>query len=77
MHKYFLKAFYKRTNKKKYESRILEYNIYHTNIITMQDTILIAKILVRSAKKKELVVDIPNAKITCVCYSTNVLLKYN
>ena len=52
MHKYLLKAFYGKTNKKKYESQILKYNIYYTNIIAMQDAILIAKVLVGNAKKK-------------------------
>ena len=34
-HKYFFKAFYGRTNKKKYESQILKHNIRHTNVITI------------------------------------------
>lgn len=50
-HKYLLKAFYGRTNKKEYESQILKYNIRHTNVITMQNVILMAKVLNRSAKK--------------------------
>lgn len=44
VHKYFFKAFYKRTNKKEYKSRILEHNICYINIIAIQDVILIAKI---------------------------------
>ena len=51
VHKYFLKAFYRKTNKKENESQILEYNISLTNIITMQDAIVIAKIPVGSIKK--------------------------
>ncbi len=43
----------------------------------MQDTILIAKVLVGSARKKELVVDTPDAEVTRVCSTTNILLKYN
>ena len=51
-HKYDFKAFYKWANKKKYELQILRHNIYYTNIIAMQDAILIAKILDGSVKKK-------------------------
>ena len=50
-HKYLFKAFYGWTNKKKYKSQILQHNIRHTNIITMQDIILIDKVSIRSAKK--------------------------
>ena len=76
-HKYLLTTFYGRTNKKKYESQILEYNIRHTNIIAMQGTTLIAKLPIGSAKEKELVVNIPDPEVTWVCSTTNVLLKYN
>ncbi len=34
-HKYFLKAFYKWTNKKKYKAQILKHNIRHTNTIAI------------------------------------------
>ena len=63
-HKHLFKAFYRRTNKKKYELQILEHNICHTNVIAMQDVILVVKVPVKSAKKKELVVDTPEAEIT-------------
>ena len=53
-HKYLFKAFYGQTNKKEYELQILEHNIHHTNVIAMQDAILIAKVLVRGVKKKRL-----------------------
>ncbi len=43
----------------------------------MQNSILIAKVLDGSTKKKQLVVDMANAEITRVCSATNVLLKYN
>ena len=71
-YKYLLKAFYERTNKKKSESQILKHNICHINVIAIQDAILIAKVRVRSIKKKELVVDTPDAKVTWVCSGTNV-----
>ncbi len=76
-HKYLFKAFYGRTNKKKYESQILKQNICHTNIIAMQDAILMAKVLDGGAKRKQLVVDTPDAEVTWICSATNVLLKYN
>ena len=77
VHKYLLKTFYGKTNKKKYELQILEHNICYTNVIAMQNTILIVKVPVGSVKKKELVVDMLNIEITRVCSTTNVLLKYN
>ena len=43
----------------------------------MQNAILIAKIAVGSAKKKKLVVNMPDAEVTWICNATNVLLKYN
>ncbi len=43
----------------------------------MQDAILMAKVLDGSTKRKQLVVDTPNAEVTRVCSATNVLLKYN
>ncbi len=76
-HKYLLKAFYRRTNKKEYESQILKHNICHTNVIAMQDAILIAKVLDGSAKRKQLVIDTPDAEVTWIYSATNVLLKYN
>ena len=39
-HKYLLKAFYNRTNKKKYNAQIQQYNIGHINIITKKDVII-------------------------------------
>ncbi len=76
-HKYLLKAFYGRTNKKEYKSQILKHNIRHTNVIAMQDAILMAQVLDESAKRKQLIVDTPDVEVTWVCSATNVLLKYN
>lgn len=42
-HKYLLKAFYNKTNKKKYELQIRKHNVRHTNIITMRDVIILEK----------------------------------
>ncbi len=43
VHKYLLKAFYNRTNKKEYYSQSGQHNIRHTNIITMKDVILVVE----------------------------------
>lgn len=77
VHKYFLEAFYRRTNKKNYKSQILQYNIRHTNIFVMQNIIFSAKF--EQEKKKQLIVnkdDTSIVKVTCVCNTTNVFLKY-
>lgn len=47
-HKYLLKAFYNRTNKKEYDAQIRQHNVRHTNIIAMKDVIISEK-----AKEKE------------------------
>ncbi len=76
-HKYLLKAFYGWTNKKEYESQILKHNICYTNVIAMQNAILMAKVLDEFAKRKQLVVDTPNPEVTRVCSAINIILKYN
>ena len=43
-HKYLLKAFYNRTNKKEYDSQIRQHNVRHTNIIAMKDVIIEEKV---------------------------------
>ena len=48
MHKYLLKVFYNRTNKKEYNSQIQQHNVYHANIIAIKDVIIEEK-----ARKKE------------------------
>ncbi len=50
-YKYLLKIFYGRTNKKEYKLQILKHNIRHTNVIAIQDAILMAKVLDRSEKR--------------------------
>ena len=42
-YKYFLKAFYNKTNKKEYKLQIRQHNIRHTNIIGMKDIIILEK----------------------------------
>ncbi len=44
-------VFYRRTNKKEYKSQIWKHNICYNNVITIQNDILIAKVLDGSAKK--------------------------
>lgn len=63
-HKYLLMAFYRRTSKKKYESQILIHNICYINVIAMQDAILMAKVLNKSDKKKQLIIDTLDIEIT-------------
>ena len=47
-HKYLLKAFYNKTNKKEYDLQIWKHNVHHTNIIAMKDVIIFEK-----AREKE------------------------
>ena len=47
-HKYFLKAFYNRTNKKEYDAQIRQHNVRHTNVIAMKDVVTSKK-----AREKE------------------------
>lgn len=43
VYKYFLKTFYNKINKKKYNLQIWQYNIWHTNIIAIKIVIILAK----------------------------------
>ena len=52
-HKYLLKAFYNRTNKKKYDAHIWQHNVRYTNVIAMKDVIISKKAL---KKERQLVV---------------------
>lgn len=47
-YKYFFKIFYNRTNKKKYNLQIWQYNVHHINIIVMKNIIILKK-----AREKE------------------------
>ena len=51
-HKYLLKTFYNKTNKKEYDLQIWQYNVRHTNIIAMKDVIIEKK-----ARKKEVLLE--------------------
>lgn len=43
IYKYFLKAFYNKTNKKKYNLQSWQYNISHINKIIIKNMIIIKK----------------------------------
>ncbi len=43
-HKYLLKAFYNRTNKKEYDLQIRQHNVRYTNIIVIKDVIISEKV---------------------------------
>lgn len=75
MHKYYLKAFYEWTNKKKYDLQILQHNIRYINILIIQNIILLVK--VERAKKKKIAINMPTIKVMQVCNATNIQLKYN
>ncbi len=49
MHKYLLKVFYNKPNKKEYDLQIWRHNVCYTNIIAMKDVIILEK-----AKKEEI-----------------------
>ena len=44
-HKYLLKAFYNRINKKEYDAQIRQHNVRYTNVIAMKDVIISKKAL--------------------------------
>ena len=60
VHKYLLKVFYNRTNKKEYHAQTRQNNVRHTNVIVMKKVIISKKTL---EKKGQLVVRNTN-KIT-------------
>lgn len=61
---------------KKYELQILKYNIYHINVIAIQNAIFIVKISAESIKKK-IIVNMLYVKVTRIYNIINNLLKYN
>ena len=74
---HLLKIFYRRTNKKEYEMQNLEHDICYTNVIVIQNVILIAKVPFGGVKKKELVIDKSDIEVKRVYNATNPSLKYN
>lgn len=74
--KYLFKAFYKQIHKKKYKLQILPYNIYHSKIFVIQNTIFLVKV---RYKKKQLAIDIDNILIKKIMYiysATTIFLNY-
>lgn len=63
-HKYSFNTFYRQTNKKEYKFQILIYIISYINIIDMHNVILIVKILDKSDKNKQLVIDTFDVEVT-------------
>lgn len=76
VHKYLLKVFYNKTNKKEYKLQICQHNVWYTNIIAMKDIVILGK----AGKKEELLEDIADiislTKITQVISLVNFALKY-
>ena len=78
-HKYLLKAFYNKINKKEYDLQIWQYNVCHTNIIAMKNIIAVAD---RGEENKELLA-IENinktaiAKVAKVSNAINLRSKYS
>lgn len=60
MHKYFFKVFYNKTNKKKYNLQIRQYNVRHTSIIAIRDVIISEK----NRKRKKLLGGITDITIS-------------
>lgn len=77
-HKYYLKVFYNKINKKEYNLQIQYYNIYYTNIMAIKSIIILEK-----ARKEEMLSseDIANiivsAKVAQVLSPINFIGRYN
>lgn len=54
--------------------RILKYSIYYTNILAIQNVILMAKIQDEIAIKNQLILDIPDIEVISVYNATKILL---
>ena len=77
VYKYFLKAFYNKTNKKKYKSQIWQHNVRHTNIITMKDVIFLKKARVEKEKLSKITADIiVLAEVAQILNSIDLALRY-
>ena len=62
-HKYFLKVFYNKTNKKEYKSQIWQYNVLHIIIIVMKDVIMLEKAIKKEKLLKSSADRIASAKV--------------
>lgn len=74
-HKYLLKVFYNKINKKRYNIQIWQYNICHTNVIAIKNIIKAAKkgrkTQKPSVKKVNRAVIVKNAKLLRVINISN------
>lgn len=56
IYKYLLKVFYNKINKKEHNSQIWQYNIYHINIIVIENVFILKKVK-RKKKLLESIID--------------------
>lgn len=75
-HKYFLKTFYNRTNKKENELQIRQYNVRHTNIIVRKDVIILEKTREKEKLSEGPVDTTASAKIAQASSSIDLAWKY-
>lgn len=76
MHKYNLKTFYNRINKKRYKSQIWQYNIYHTSIIIIKNVITLQKAREEEKLSEDSVNTIVSAKVTQELSLIYIVQKY-
>ena len=76
-HKYLLKAFYNRMNKKEYKSQIRQHNMRHINIIAMKDVIISEKAREEKMLSEGIVDMTALAEIARVSSSVDFAERYN
>ena len=76
-HKYFLKAFYNKTNKKEYDLQIWQYNVCHTNIIAMKDVIISEKAREEKMQSESIADMTALAKVAWVSSFVDLAERYN
>ncbi len=76
-HKYLLKAFYNRTNKKEYDSQIRQHNVRHTNIIVMKDVIIAEKVGEDEMLSESIADTTTPAEVARVSSPVDVIGRYN
>lgn len=64
VHKYLLKAFYNKINKKEYNLQIWQYNICHTNIVAIKNIIILEKEREKEKLSKDIVDITASAEMT-------------
>lgn len=76
VHKYLLKTFYYRINKKKYKLQIWQYNMQHTNIILMKIVILFEKNREKEMLLKSLAYITATVKVALTSGPINIFCRY-